>query len=165
MANLGTYTPVKLAGVRGNAKKSADLLRNQLPQVHVRDLMVIFLGETHENSIDRSVISAVLDNLPIANDKTTRVIFERELRKCYTDARGATIREEKFDPDHPLPIAARNAVIGDMVIDACAKEGMSVVYIVCGSEHARPIFDYMNKKMDKRFTYISKLSDTDKDEA
>jgi hypothetical protein len=157
---LGTFVSLDIGSVKTKADKTVTYLKNKLTnKTSLQPLVVVFLGEMHGNAVDTAVTQALLTNPPLAVPLTTRVVFERLLNNTYVPAVIFNVRTEPVNAG--LSKKARSVLIADMVQDAFANHGMTVVYVVCGSEHAGEIFHNLDKRMMNSFSFLCKMSSTE----
>jgi hypothetical protein len=160
MPDLGNFVEIDMDSVKSNADKATKYLKDKLSKrTSNHSLVVVFLGETHGNAVDRAVTQAMLTSPPIVHPGHSRVLFERQLGAGYVcGASFESEREERIDLS--LSRKARSKLIADMVLDLF-ENGDTLIYIPCGSAHSREIYDALNKRAQNPFTYICKMSSTD----
>lgn len=161
MPDEGKYKVLKLDSVKGNSNKIITLLKNTLPGLYKGKRMIVFLGEQHTSTVDQEVTAAMLANPPLTGPAATdnRIIYERGLTSKYpliSHSFGSTRTEGSAVT---VGNTARSAIIGDMILDAFANHGVTVIYMPCGSKHATEVFDYVNKRSPDAFDFIYKADD------
>jgi hypothetical protein len=160
MPDSGNYVALDLASVKTSEEKTVEFVTKAISgRKSNQRFVVIFLGETHNNTVDTGVTSKLLQKPPLTHPGHTRLILERGLQ--YVS--GVGIDSEKTEPTDPgASRSKRSKVIANMIIDAFSEDNrFTLIYIACGSAHCEEIYVALNKRMKNRFTFIAKPSCTD----
>ncbi|WP_028974948.1 hypothetical protein [Spirochaeta cellobiosiphila] len=153
----GSLIILDTKSVRTNASKTLTFLNNTIPKLLSHTVNIVFLGEEHDNEIDKNVATGVLTNPPSIIPGATRAILERGL--AYPINGGMTVRQEAMDQG--LNRQARSKKLADMIIDAITNHGITLIYIACGSNHGQEIYDSLQKRLTVNWGYIIKPASTD----
>jgi hypothetical protein len=96
---------------------------------------------------------------PIISKGRSRVILERGLDKLYTSS--SVFKADKIeDSDLGMNKRKRSTRIAKKIQDDFEND-IDVVYVPCGSAHAKEIYDDLSSKCKTPFTYFCKMSSTD----
>ena len=152
---MNTLKTLKTQNVQQSADKTLPFLRRELEKYANNRLVVVFLGEAHQNAVDRQVTTSVLVDPPLEGRQGTGLVWEAGLKNRYPNVsnRFTWCREER-DNQGQGPVV-RNSVIGELVLQGLSHS--DVLYVACGADHAEPVFGYITKKI-QNLTFLLKPS-------
>ncbi|PTX59465.1 hypothetical protein C8N46_10953 [Kordia periserrulae] len=150
------YKQLDINSVKNKSSKLVSFLNHKLKSLATHSINIIFLGETHNNQIDQTVTRELLINPPVVTPNDTRIILERGLNQVYNVFSALT--DQRTEPHLNLNRQERSDLIAKMVLTAIKQDDKKTIYIVCGEEHSKEIYESLDKQKIENSIFISKPS-------
>lgn len=155
----GKYHLLDTSSVKSKSSKTTTFMAFILGKhkSSMYDRVVIFLGEAHNSVLDVAVTTALLAAPPVVSVGNTWVYFERTLDNVYVY--GVAFASHRTEPVNlGKSRRARSTDMADRIQDLFDNHGALMIYVVCGDEHGKEIFDSLDSRMNNAFSYFHKPS-------